>query len=808
MSSSSDSLMKFSSGQRIASKAISASLRLFLAGSLSVLPVLSQGLFSQAHAAGPTYYYVSPTGSDGREGSLSRPFKTIQKARDVIRTVNKNMTGDIVVILKAGTYTLNQPLALSPEDSGTNGFNIIYQADTGAKVTISGGKNVTRWSLSNASKNIYRAWIGQVTTPREFYVGNARATRSRSIDDPTGFTRTETGYTTTDLTLQKWKNVSDVEIVSTDDWKSYRCGISGIVGGIITMDQPCFKNSLYAQPPFQDGTLAWPILNPSWIENAYELLDTPGEWYFNKAEGNIYYKPHPNEDMSKVEAVVPVLDKLILGTGTVENPVHNLIFQDLNFKYGTWYDPNSADGYSSLQAGYHWVGDQTDPSKHGRTTKSPGNLSFTYAQNIVFKHNIFSHLSSAALDLDTGSQNNTVDNNRFDDISGSAIQIGNHNWGYDNYPDYEALYASGDSYDKRNHVSNNLVIDNYITKTGQEYHDTAAIFVGYTDHTRIVHNEITDIPYTGISMGWGWDGYTSTPAKDNSIVNNVVHDFMNVLRDGGGIYTLSLQPNSVIKGNYIYNQYNTPDYGSNIYPDQGSNGFTISNNVVVNYGHRWLYIWNNDIFGNTAENNFANNDALINNSFTVDSSGQSIARNTLRNNIITPVESFSAEAKDIINTAGIRPTAQQDVKTGSFPVLTNLALKKLATASSSYDSGTLPETANDGVINNSWYAGWSAGAGDTSPWWQVDLGEMKKISMIELTPRHVFDQSDTRKNFEIRVSNDPSFATYTVVYTQGSTPLRFDSILKTDVTDSNAYRYVRVAKTQHEYFCIGELKVF
>jgi hypothetical protein len=808
MSSSSKSLAKLSSGKNIVSKAMSASLKLFLAGSLSVLPVLSQGLFLPAHAAGSTYYYVSPSGSDGREGSLSRPFKTIQKARDVIRTVNKNMTGDIIVILKAGTYTLNQPLALSPEDSGTNGFNIIYQADAGAKVTISGGKATGRWSLFDASKNIYKAWIGTNYYPREFYVGDARATRARSIDDPTGFTRTETGYTTTDLTLQKWKNVSDVEIVSTDDWKSYRCGISGIVGGNITMDQPCFKNSLYAQQPFQDGTLAWPILNPSWIENAYELLDTPGEWYYFKQQGTIYYKPHPNEDMSKVETVVPVLDKLIVGTGTVENPVHNLIFQDLNFKYGTWYDPNSSDGYSSLQAGYHWVGDQTDPSKHARTTKSPGNLSFTYAQNIVFKHNIFSHLSSAALDLDTGSQNNTVDNNRFDDISGSAIQIGNHNWGYDNYPDYEALYAAGDSYDKRNHVSNNLVADNYITKTGQEYHDTAAIFVGYTDHTRIVHNEITDIPYTGISMGWGWDGYTSTPAKDNSIVNNVVHDFMNVLRDGGGIYTLSLQPNSVIKGNYIYNQYNTPDYGSNIYPDQGSNGFTISNNVVVNYGHRWLYIWNNDIFGNTAENNFANNDALINNSFTVDSSGQSIARNTLRNNIITPVESFSAEAKDIINTAGIRPTAQQDVKTSSFPVLTNLAFKKLATASSSYNSGTLPETANDGVINNSWYAGWSSGAEETAPWWQVDLGEMKKISMIELTPRHVFDQSVTRKNFEIRVSNDPTFATYTVVYTQGSTPLRFDSTLKTDVTDSNAYRYVRVAKTQNEYFCIGELKVF
>jgi hypothetical protein len=808
MCSSLASSVNFIGSKNIVSKAISRSLKLLLSGSLSILPVLSQGLFSQAHAAGNSYYYISPSGSDSYDGRLARPFKTIQKARDVIRTVNKNMTGDIVVILKNGTHTLSQPLALSPEDSGSNGYNIIYRADTGAKVTISGGKTVKHWTLSNASKNIYRTWIGKVTTPREFYVGNARATRARSLDDPTGFTRTETGYTTTDLTLQKWKNISDVEIVSTNDWKSFRCGISSITGGVITMDQPCFKNSLYGQPAFPDGALAWPILTPSWIENAHELLDTPGEWYFNKAEGNIYYKPHANEDMSKVEAVVPVLDKLITGSGTVDNPVRNLVFQDLNFKYSTWYGPNSSDGYSPLQAGHHWVGDQTAPSGRRKSTKSPGNISFNYAQNIVFKHNFFSHLSSAALDFDKGSQNNTIENNRFDDISGSAIQLGNHNWGFDNYPDYEAMYAAGENYDTRYHVSNNSIIDNYITKTGQQYHDTPAIFVGYTDHTLIANNEINDVPYTGISMGWGWDGKTSTPARDNSIRNNVIHDFMNVLKDGGGIYTLSLQPNSVIEGNYIYNQYNEPSYGSNIYPDQGSRGFTISNNVVNNYAHRWLYIWNYDIFGNTAQNNFSNSEKFTNNSFDVDSNGQYVPRNTLQNNTVYSLQNVPPQVQNIINNAGIRATARQDVKTSPLPVLPNLALNKPATASSSYDSGTLPGTANDGVINNSWYAGWSANTEDTSPWWQVDLGELKKISMIELTPRHVFDQPVTRKNFEIRVSNDPTFATYTVVYTQGNTPLRFDSTLKADVADSNSYRYVRIAKTQPEYFCIGEVKVF
>jgi hypothetical protein len=257
MSSSRCSSANLDSHQSVTSKTISISLKLLLSGSLSILSLFGQGFISKASAAEPIYFYVSPGGSDSNVGSNIRPFKTIQKARDVVSTANKNMAGDIVVILKNGTYTLSKPLTFGPEDSGTNGYNIIYKADTGAKVTISGGKKTGRWILTDSSKNIYRAWIGNSYYPREFYVGDARATRARSLDDPTGFTRTETGYTTTDLSLQSWKNISDLEIVSTNDWKSFRCGVSGIVGGNITMDQPCFKNSLYGQTPFPDGSLAW-----------------------------------------------------------------------------------------------------------------------------------------------------------------------------------------------------------------------------------------------------------------------------------------------------------------------------------------------------------------------------------------------------------------------------------------------------------------------------------------------------------------------------------------------------------------------
>jgi Right handed beta helix region/F5/8 type C domain len=788
--------------QSIISKTMSISLKLLLSGSLSILPLFCQGLISKASAAGTTYFYVATDGSDTAPGTSAQPFKTIQKAATAVRSINKNMTGDIAVILKGGTYQLNQPLTLSPEDSGTNGYNIIYKADSGAQVTLSGGRRLGRWSLFDGSKNIHRVWFGKTTYPREFYNGELRATRARSLDDPTGFTKTETGYTTTDLNLQNWKNISDVEIVSTNFWKSYRCGVSSIIGGNITMDQPCFKNSLHAVEKR-------PILNPSWIENAYELLDTEGEWYYNKSDGYIYYKPHPYENLSKAEAVAPILDKLVVGSGTPNNPVHNIVFQDLSIKHGTWYNPNTAEGYSSIQTGMYWGGDSANKAKPFGLYKSSGNISFNYAQNIVFKHNIFSHLSSAAIDFDKGSKHNTIENNRFDNIAGSAIQLGDTNW-----------YKGIESTPRGPHtVSDNLIVDNYITKTGQEYHDTAAIFIGYTDHTQVVHNEITDIPYSGIAMGWFWNGATS--ANSNTIQNNTIHNFDNVLTDGGGIYTLGQQPNSIIDGNYIYDQYNAWGPGGGLYPDLFASGFTISNNVVISNEHRWL--WYNTIYGNTVKNNFFTKAVLPINqdgaaTFT---KHEAIDSGTLimQDNMVVSPQTLPTQAQDIINTAGIRLTAQQDIKQNSLPILPNLALNKSAIASSSFNSHYLPSTANDGVIDNSLYGGWSASgswwrtgaaalSGDTSPWWQVDLGAMKKLNTIELTTQHVWDNPDTRKNFEIRVSNDPTFASYQVVYAQGITPLRFDTILKVDITDSNPYRYVRVAKTKNEYFSIGELKVF
>ncbi|HEX7478457.1 MAG TPA: hypothetical protein VF331_11665, partial [Polyangiales bacterium] len=118
-------------------------------------------------------YYVSPEGSDSAQGTMSAPFQTVEKARDVVRTVNGNMTDDIHVYLRGGTYRITKTIAFGPQDSGTNGHRIFYEAYPNETPVFNGATKVTGWTLS--SGNVYQAQLSRSTKLRNLYVNDARA---------------------------------------------------------------------------------------------------------------------------------------------------------------------------------------------------------------------------------------------------------------------------------------------------------------------------------------------------------------------------------------------------------------------------------------------------------------------------------------------------------------------------------------------------------------------------------------------------------------------------------------------------------
>src|SRR5215207_8249061 len=261
-----------------------------------------------------TSFYASPHGR-GSECSYSSPC-SLKQAQDKVRTVNGNMRGDITVYLRGGTYALSSPLRLRSQDSGSGTHHVIYKAYRNEKPVISGGTKVSGWLLHDRAQNIYKAYVGTSLQTRQLYVDGIRATRARSETDPSGFAKTFTGYTT-DTAMHGWDNVEDVEFVDFGQWLSYRCGVSSISGAMITMKEPCWSNTQRESKPEH-----WRMGLPKWIENAYELLDEPGEWYLDRSTGYLYYKPRPGENMSTATVIAPRLETLVEGKGTLENPIH------------------------------------------------------------------------------------------------------------------------------------------------------------------------------------------------------------------------------------------------------------------------------------------------------------------------------------------------------------------------------------------------------------------------------------------------------------------------------------------------------
>jgi hypothetical protein len=322
------------------------------------------------------------------------------------------------------------------------------------------------------------------------------------------------------------------------------------------------------------------------VENAFELLDEPGEWYLDRKARTVYYFPRPGEDLRRAEVIVPALETLVELRGTLDQPVHDLHFVGLTFADATWLQP-SRIGHADVQANF--LNDLGKPLErdgkvttvHNEQIKSPANVVCRAARSVRFERCTFTRLGSGGLDLEQGSQDNVVSGCHFHDLAGTAIQVGDVRKD-DHHPD-----------DLRAVVKNNQIVNNSIHDCCLDYKGGVGIFVGYTDGTVVAHNEICRLPYSGVSVGWGWGwgeedagggAYgqkpfydTPTTAKDNRIELNYIHHVMRELADGGGIYTLSIQPGTVIRGNHIHDNPGGP---GGIYLDEGSGSIEVTGNCV------------------------------------------------------------------------------------------------------------------------------------------------------------------------------------------------------------------------------------
>jgi len=358
----------------------------------------------------------------------------------------------------------------------------------------------------------------------------------------------------------------------------------------------------------------------SWIENAYELLDQPGEWYLNRTTGWLYYQPRPGEDMATASVVLPILETLVQVQGTTDTPVNNIRFQNIIFAYATWLAPNQDSGFAHVQAEYYGA----DKGPAGNYSKIPANVSVTHGQNIYFERNIFTHLGGVGLNISNGSKNTAIIGNHFTDISAGAITLSNVD-----------LPKTTD--DREISRSNNIV-NNYVHQVGVEYHGSVGIWVGYTQNTMLANNEIFDLPYSGISIGWGWGHESVDPsvAKDNIVEHNLVYNVMKNFVDGGGIYSLGAQPGNIYRQNIVHD---IRVKAAGMYLDNGSRYLTVTNNLIYK----------------------VDEDKIVNDNTRYTS-----------DNVVNGNDRFAGGMASVVNAAAGIETAYQNIKTlPTFPTSTS-----------------------------------------------------------------------------------------------------------------------------------------
>jgi len=537
-------------------------------------------------AASAVDFYVAPDGNDANPGTRDRPFATIARARDALRArIAEGLSADLTVLIRCGTYRLVEPVVFEPEDGGNDRFRVTYAAFPEEEPIFSGGRVITGWKAD--AKGNWTTEIPDVKTGkwtfRELFVDGRRATRARHPNE--GYLRVEqagedkrTNFRFQAGDLRAYADLPQVELVFLHDWSITRTPVKSIDEATRTLTV-----SRQIGGPSRWAVMDWFEKQPRYyVENSAELLDAPGEWFLDRPTGVLSYRPRPVERLGEVEMVAPVARQLLVirGDATEDRPVRNLHFQGVCLEHAAWSPPGGI--YWGRQACTYWT-PTIASSGSSHEEADPAAVQFDLAESCSFTDGRIVHVGATGIWFGSRCRDNRLADSLIADCGGNGVSVGEGQARrVGDGPWWEVAPQQA--------ATGNVVENNVVERCGQELFGAVGVWVGLAGKTTIAHNEIRHTPYTGVSVGWMWwdprarPEPRSTPCRENVVAENHIHHVMQVLSDGGGIYTLGTQPGSALRGNLIHDvPTNAGRAESNgMFLDQGTGEFIIEENVIYN----------------------------------------------------------------------------------------------------------------------------------------------------------------------------------------------------------------------------------
>lgn len=545
--------------------------------------------------------YIATDGNDRWSGELAAPNRTntdgplasLAGARNRLRYLRgvgptnvpapaSVISDPVTVWIRGGRYELKEPVVFDPGDS----YPVTFTAYRREKPVFDGGRRITGWTV--ATHHGRKAWTVELPEVsagawsfRELYVNGRRAVRPRwpaagmfrmaavpGLKLPCGWGGGgQTRFVAAKDQVRRFHNLADVEAVYLHFWIEERSPLADV--NIDSREVTLTRPSRSAMVGSFGSQLA-----DYYYDNVFEELREPGQWYLDRPAGKLIYLPRPGETPANTEVVAPRCLQLlaVLGRPDENRTVDFLRFRGLTFRHTDWRHP-SHDGAAVLGSGHTEAGGASKAKRYSRGNQAgasqsacdvPGIITFEGARHCALEDCTVELGGWYAVEIGDGCRNLRIVGNILRELGAGGVRI---------------TGASADDRCPARETGQCRVTDNEIRAAGRVFHSAAGVLSMHANGMVIAHNHIHDLFYTGISCGWEW-GYQANISRDNRIEKNHIHDIgQGLLSDMGGIYTLGVQPGTVLRGNLIHDVRSVHYGGWCIYPDEGSSHLLIEDNV-------------------------------------------------------------------------------------------------------------------------------------------------------------------------------------------------------------------------------------
>lgn len=508
-----------------------------------------------------TIFVVNDLPDTISQNGRGKYVNSIEEAVQVCRELRRSgVLQPITVCLQKGEYELNRTLEFTNEIS-----NLVFKSATGnAKdVIISGGKRVYGFEegMFNGKKCV-KKYLPEVKEGKldftDLYVNSERARYSRFPENGyLKFAEVENkGIKLDDLSKWVRLDLDDVKEISVEEIKnaslSYLHYWVDEHTNVEEYDEKTGKLTMTEHSCFSmNGEKTESVY---YLENVPSTFKNPGEWYLDKKEGMVYYFLRENENLAGLQVRIPILSHIVNLKGTPDNPVKNITFDNITFAY-------SKGEHES------WKENGLKVASDGQAVAfARGAVNLEYVQNCAFSGCRFVSYGLHGVNVGNGCSHITIEKSTFFDGGAGAAMIGGSD-------------SKGAVCDR---THSNEISNCEIYHCGRRHMAACGILIKHSYNNKIVHNEIHDLYYSGISVGWVW-GYTDSVTRDNYIAYNHIYDLgKKTLSDMGGVYLLGAQPGTVVINNLIHDIYAREYGGWALYTDEGSAFIRIEKNICYN----------------------------------------------------------------------------------------------------------------------------------------------------------------------------------------------------------------------------------